>query len=196
MANPARKQRYTYADLLGWPEGERWELIDGQAWDMSAAPSIDHQGILGELFVAIAVFLRDKPCRAFPAPFDVRLPGAEIADDRIDTVVHPDIVVVCDPAKLDRRGCLGAPDWVVEILSPATAAKDQGIKRALYERHGVREFWLVHPADRVVIAYRLEAGAYGKPEIAAEGDDIVPALFPGLTIAVAELFARIPRAEG
>ena len=122
-------------------------------------------------------------------------PKGATADDQIDTVVQPDIVVVCDPAKLDRRGCLGAPDWVVEILSPTTAAKDQSLKRTLYERHGVREFWLVHPADRLVIAYRLEAGTYGKPEVAAEDDVIAPVVLPDLRISVADLFARIPRPD-
>jgi len=142
MGLPARQHEYgfTYADYLGWPEGERWELIDGEAFAMSPAPTNHHQLIVGELFAAIHEHLRGKPCRPFVAPFDVRLPRAGTANAEVDTVVQPDISVVCDPDKLkDNHGCLGAPDWVIEVLSPGTAVRDQRTKRALYEHHGVAE---------------------------------------------------------
>lgn len=105
------------------------------------------------------------PCRVYIAPFDVRLPSDNEADDDVSTVVQPDISVICDRAKLDEKGCRGAPDWVVEVISPNTVAHDQITKRDLYEVHQVREFWLVHPIDRLVTVYRLTDGRYGKPDV-------------------------------
>ena len=173
---------FTYADYRRWPDDERWELIDGVAYAM-AAPGLIHQTVVGELFVQISLFLRGKPCRPFVAPFDVRLPRGSEADDDILTVVQPDIVVVCDPAKLSERGCRGAPDWVIEVLSPSTAAKDQIQKLAAYERAGVREVWLVHPTDHVVSAYRVDPqGGYGKPVIHETVGTLEPGLFADLLI--------------
>jgi len=199
MGMPAKKPDagFTYADYLKWPAGERWELIDGQAYAMSPAPSNFHQLIVGELFATIHNHLRGKPCRPFVAPFDVRLPHAGANDQQIDTVVQPDISVVCDPEKLkDNRGCLGAPDWVIEVLSPGTAIHDQRTKRALYERHGVVEYWLVHPGDRSVTIYRrqsgLQAGVYGQSLVLGSEDDCTPQAFPELVIAVAEIFRDLP----
>jgi Uma2 family endonuclease len=168
MGPPQRhsKSGFTYADYLTWPDGERWELIDGDAYAMSPAPTNTHQLIVGELFRIIANYFHDKSCRPFVAPFDVRLPKMGLADQQVDTVVQPDISVVCDPDKLkDNHGCLGAPDWVIEVLSPSTAIHDQRTKRALYERHGVAEYWLVHPGDRSVSMYRLVNRAYGQPAV-------------------------------
>lgn len=99
------------------------------------------------------------------APFDVRLPLYEEADDAITTVLQPDIAVVCNSEQLDERGCRGAPDWVIEVLSPTTAGHDQIKKLAVYERHGVKEYWLVHPIDRIVTIYNLEGSLYGRPEV-------------------------------
>lgn len=191
MALPAVKQKFSYQDYLAWPEGERWELVDGEAYAMSPAPLLEHQGVLGDLFALIAWHLRDKPCRVFPAPFDVRLAKFGAADQDVFDVVQPDITVICDPSKLDRRGCLGAPDWVVEILSPATAARDQGIKRGLYERHGVAEYWLIHPTDRTLFIYRLENGTYGKPGIFDAEATVVPSVFPELAISLPEVFRHV-----
>lgn len=153
--------RYTYQDYLHWPDEQRWELLYGQAYLMSPAPSLTHQTISGELFRQISNHLLDKSCRVFHAPFDVRLPQADEAEEEITTVVQPDILVVCNDHKLDEKGCRGAPDWIIEILSPATAARDQIDKLALYEPHGVAEYWIVHPVDRIVTVYRPEAtGGY------------------------------------
>ncbi len=105
------------------------------------------------------------PCRVFIAPVDVRLPKADEADEHIDTVVQPDVLLVCDPTKLDRRGVRGAPDLVVEVLSPATASHDHQRKRRSYERAGASEYWLVHPVDRMVTIYRLQDGEFGKPDV-------------------------------
>ena len=195
MSNLIRKTDpgFTYADYLTWPEDERWELIDGQAFAMSPAPSNFHQLIVGELFRLIANHLHGKSCRPFVAPFDVRLPRAGTANDQIDTVVQPDISVVCDPAKLkDNHGCLGAPDWVIEVLSPNTAIRDQRLKRSLYETHGVAEYWLVHPTDRSVCIYRLVDNTYGKSLMFGTEDTCSPLAFPELILNVADVFSDLP----
>lgn len=157
--------RYTYADYCSWTDDARWELIDGFAYAMAPVPTRAHQIVVGELFRQLANQLQGHRCRPFVAPFDVRLPRSNEADAAVDTVVQPDITVVCDPSKLDVRGCRGAPDRAIEVLSPATADHDHRVKRALYERAGVIEYWLVHPTDRTVHVYRLEAGSYGKPDV-------------------------------
>ena len=158
-------RHYTYGDYRRWPEDVRYELIDGVAWLMSPAPGRRHQELVGEIYRQAANALEGNPCRAYVAPFDVRLPRGDEADDLVDTVVQPDVLVVCDPDKLDEAGLRGAPDWVVEVLSPATAAHDQTRKLAAFERAGVPEVWLVHPADRMLTRYRLVDGGYGRPEI-------------------------------
>lgn len=158
-------QHHTYADYLTWPEEERYELIDGVAYAMTPAPGRRHQEIVGEIFRQIADALDDHPGRVYVAPFDVRLPGGSEADEAIDTVVQPDLSVICDAAKLDDRGCRGAPEWVMEVISPSTASHDQVRKRDIYERAGVRELWLVHPIDGIVSIYVLTAGGYGKPRV-------------------------------
>jgi len=193
MALPqAQTGGYTYADYLQWPEGERWELIDGVAWDMSPAPRRSHQKILGLLFWLIADRTDDSPCETYVAPFDVRLPDHPEggADESVSTVVQPDISVFCDSARLDDRGALGAPTLVVEILSPSTSYKDQTDKLALYERHGVREYWLVHPTDRTVRIYRLGAdGLFGKDEVFDATMAIRSAVLTDLVVDVGALFA-------
>ncbi len=193
MGQPLLKSTgFTYADYLAWPKDERWELIDGEAYAM-AGPTLAHQTVVGELFIEIGSFLRGKPCRVFVAPFDVRLPRGKEADDDITTVLQPDILVVCDPDKLDQRGVRGAPDWVIEVLSPSTAAKDQIQKLAVYERAGVREVWLVHPTDRVVSVYMLNADRrYGKPAIHETRETLTPGLFPDLLIDWGVVFANLP----
>jgi Uma2 family endonuclease len=166
MGLPRRDIEYhTYADYCSWPDDVRYELIDGVAYAMGPAPVRRHQGILLELARQVANILEGSPCRPYIAPFDVRLPKTDEIDDEVNTVVQPDLVVICDRAKLDDKGCRGAPDWVVEVLSPSTAGHDQILKRALYQRVGVREYWLVHPVDRLVTIYTLNAGSYGVPDV-------------------------------
>ncbi len=167
MPLASRKQQfYTYRNYLTWPDGFRAELLDGAIFDMSPAPTRRHQQVSGELFKQIAVFLTGKPCEAYAAPFDVRLPDEEEPDDEVRTVVQPDILVVCDQAKLDERGCRGAPDLVVEIVSPATAARDQIHKVHIYEKAGVREYWIIHPIDKLVTLRRLgSSGHYDIPRL-------------------------------
>ncbi len=181
---------FTYADYLNFPDDECWELIRGEAYAMSPAPNTLHQQVAGELFRQIANFLHNRQCEVFSAPFDVRLSQTDSADEHIDTVVQPDITVICNPDKLDARGCLGAPDWIIEILSPSTAAKDQIIKRALYEQHGVTEYWLVHPVDRIVTIYRLQGKNYGKPDIYETKGQIASMLFADFNVDWDTVFSR------
>ena len=175
-------QRHTYAEYCRWPEDVRYELIDGQAYAMSPGPNRRHQELVGEVFLQIGNALRESPCRVYVAPLDIRLPHGNEADDDVDTVVQPDISVICDRTKLDDRGCRGAPDWVIEVLSPSSASHDQILKRAIYERHGVREFWLIHPVDLIVTVYRLVDGAYGKPDIHELKDTLACGILPEVVI--------------
>lgn len=177
-----RTEHYTYADYLTWPEDTRYELVDGVAYAMAPAPTRTHQTVVGELFRQVANALHGKRCQAYVAPFDVRLPRADETDDRVNTVVQPDVLVVCDATKLDERGARGAPDWVAEVLSPASASHDQIIKLAAYERAGVAEYWLLHPTDRLLTIYRLEAGQYGRPQILEMRGEVPIGVLPGVTI--------------
>jgi Uma2 family endonuclease len=183
---------HCYGDYLTWSDDQRYELIDGAAYLMAPAPDVAHQDVAGEIYFQIRQALQGKPCRAFIAPIDVRLPKYAEADDQIDTVVQPDVLVVCDPNKIDRRGIRGAPDWIVEVLSPSTAGHDQIKKRRLYEHHGVREYWLVHPVDRVLTVYRLQDNEYGKPEIVELKGETAVGILPEIVIQWDELAARLP----
>ncbi|MBI4755740.1 MAG: Uma2 family endonuclease [Betaproteobacteria bacterium] len=186
---------HTYADYLGWPEDVRYELIDGVAYLMAPAPALDHQDVAGEIYFQLRRALEGRPCRAFVAPVDVRLPRANETDERVDTVVQPDVLVVCDPAKLDRRGVRGAPDLVVEVLSRSTASHDHVRKRRVYERAGVREYWLVHPADRMLTIYRLDGAEYGKPEVQELAGETAVGVLPEVVIAWDALVERLPPVE-
>jgi Uma2 family endonuclease len=156
---------HTYGEIRKWGDDTRWEIIDGQPYAM-AASGLQHQSVLGRLFVQLLSYFDARGCRVLLAPFDVRLPRSNEPDDSIETVVQPDLVVVCDRSKLDDRGCRGAPDLVIEVLSTSTAGRDQVTKRALYERHGVQQYWLVHPIDRVVMIYRRQGdGGFATPEV-------------------------------
>ncbi len=177
-----KTEHYTYADYCSWPDDTRYELIDGMAYAMAPAPTRTHQNLVGELFTQVKTALRGKPCQPFVAPFDVRLPHADESDDKVDTVVQPDVLIVCDPAKLDERGVRGAPDWVAEVLSPSSAKHDLIVKLALYERAGVREYWLLHPTDRLVTVYRLANGQYGRPEISEMTGTLAIGVLPEVTV--------------
>jgi Uma2 family endonuclease len=196
MGLPLRDDaRHTYGEYLGWRDDVRYELIDGEAVMMTPAPTPDHQDIAGELYFQLRTQLDGKPCRPFIAPVDVRLPRGNEPDAAIDTVVQPDVLIVCDPDKIDRRGIRGAPDWVAEVLSPATAAHDQIAKRRIYERAGVREYWLVHPQDRTLTIYTLTDGRYGRPDIFELKGATPFATLAGLAIAWDALVERLPRPE-
>ncbi|MGH8553955.1 MAG: Uma2 family endonuclease, partial [Methylococcales bacterium] len=159
------------------------------------APALDHQEIAGEIYRQLANALLGTRCRVFMAPVDVRLPKAAESDDRIDTVVQPDVLVVCDSSKLDRRGVRGAPDFVVEVLSPATAGHDHLVKKRIYERAGVSEYWLVHPTDRLLTSYSLVDGRYGEPAMQELTGTTAVNPLPGVSIAWDELVQRLPKPE-
>jgi len=196
MGPALRDDRYhTYADYLAWSEDLRYELIDGTAYVMAPAPTLAHQDVVGEIYFQLRQALQGKSCRAFIAPVDVRLPKADEADDEVDTVLQPDVLVVCDPSRLDRRGVRGAPDLVVEVLSSSTASHDHVRKRRVYERSGVREYWLVHPIDRMITVYRLRDGEYGKPEVLELDGETAVGVLPGVSVSWDELVQRLPKAE-
>jgi Uma2 family endonuclease len=182
-------ERYTYHDYLQWPENERWELIEGIAYDMSPAPSPKHQEILGELYRQISNYLLDKTCKVYMAPFDVRLPEVDEKEKEIKTVLQPDISIICDPAKIDEKGCLGSPDLVMEIVSPATVQKDMKEKFFTYERFGIKEYWIIHPVDQILMVFkRLLNGKYGRPEIYSPEDKVKVGILPDLTSDLAMVF--------
>ena len=183
------KRRYTYSDYLKWDESVRVELINGEMYDMTPAPSRRHQAISMSLSYIFSGFLKGKKCQVYAAPFDVRLPDDTESDDGIYTVVQPDISVICDPKKLDDRGCVGAPDMLIEILSKATAAKDMKIKLDLYEKHGVKEYWLIHPDEETVMVFNLGTdGAYKRPDVYSKNDTVTVKSLRGLKINLGEIF--------
>ena len=181
MPPPKPEQKYSYADFLTWDESERWEIIDGVPY-MQATPSRAHQEILGELLRQFANFLKDKPCKVYPAPFCVRLDTQKNNED-VKKVVEPDITIVCNNSKLDKAGCKGAPDMVIEILSPSTRRHDKIRKFNLYEKSGVKEYWLVDPDEKIVTVFTLQDdGRYGRPEMYTEEDKIKVSIFTELEI--------------
>ncbi|MBV6427561.1 MAG: hypothetical protein KIPDCIKN_02083 [Haliscomenobacter sp.] len=179
---------YTYADYLKWLFTDRVELIRGRVFKMSPAPNLEHQRIAGELHGHLWSFFRQKTCQVFSAPFDVRLPvGRKNEEDT--TVVQPDLCVICDPAKLDEKGCEGAPDLVVEILSPGNSRREMKEKFEVYEASGVGEYWLVHPLDKLVLVYVLDqSGKYTGMAPAIEGDQLHSHIFPDLSIDLGLVF--------
>lgn len=182
---------YTYADYLTWQWDEMAELIHGKIFKMSPAPGSSHQSISGNLFVPIWHHFQGKKCRVFSAPFDVRLPGTSRYDRDIVTVVQPDICVICDPSKIDARGCLGPPDWIIEILSKYTSSKDINLKFDVYESSGVKEYWVVHPEEQTVLVYALDNGKYkGRLKPYVVPNQISPVNFPGLVINLEQVFSE------
>lgn len=187
---PKPGHRYCYADYRSWPEELRGELIGGVFYDMSPAPSVPHQRAVGGIYEQLKRQLRGKTCRPFIAPIDVLLGAGEESVDATEDVVQPDVLVVCDPAKIGERFIRGAPDFVAEVLSPSTAGKDQVAKLALYEAAGVREVWLLHPVDRVLTIYtRPEPGArYGRPQVLVAEGRARLAILPEVEIDLDEVF--------
>ncbi|RCX16847.1 Uma2 family endonuclease [Anaerobacterium chartisolvens] len=189
MPLPNQERKYTYADYLTWPEGERWEIIDGVPY-MQAAPLRIHQEISMELSTQLHTYLKGKTCRVFAAPFCVRL-DVKKADSNIKNVVEPDITIVCDSSKLDERGCSGSPDMIIEILSPASGKIDKLIKFNKYEKAGVKEYWIVEPDQKLVSVFILQSnGSYGRPEIYSEENKITVSIFPDLNIDLKPVFDR------
>lgn len=186
MGSPAKRinRKYTWNDYTTWPDGERWEIIDGEAYDMTPAPTTRHQQVAGRIFQEFAAFFKGKPCIPFYAPTDV------VFDEF--NIVQPDILVVCDRKKITEANIQGAPDLVVEILSPATALKDIREKKALYERSGVREYLIVHPVDEIVERYTLREQGYGVPDVFGWDETMSLAIFPELDLHLWEAFGKEP----
>jgi Uma2 family endonuclease len=177
---------------LIFPPNNGDELVNGTAYVREPpSPARSHREIVGELYYQVAAALKDKPCRVYVAPFDVRLPRSTEEDDQVDTVVQPDVLIVSDLQKLDARGMRGAPDWLAEVLSPSTASHDQNVKLPAYECAGVREVWLIHPIGRTLAIYPLEAGHYGRPTLLELKGQTQLTAVPGVTIDWDPLLAKI-----
>lgn len=189
VAEPDPSLSYTYADYLQWRFVERLELLRGKIFRMSG-PGTRHQKISVKLTTWFYNFLHHQPCQVFSAPFDVRLPVRNrLRDEEITTVVQPDICVICDENKLDERGCCGAPDLVVEILSPGNSKKEVRLKYELYEEAGVREYWIVNAAEENVVVHVLNAlGKFEGLKMYAGGDLIRSLAIPGFALDVERLF--------
>jgi len=192
MPLPQGEGKYSYADYLTWSEDERWEIIDGIAY-MQAAPSPIHQEISGGLFAQFHNYLSGKPCKVYPAPFCVKLMrDDEKNHEDIKKVVEPDITIVCDKSKLDDKGYNGAPDMIVEIMSPSSIKMDRFIKFNSYEKAGVREYWIVEPEGKLVSVFALQGDQrYGRPEIYTEDDKIKVSIFPDLIVDLKPVFEGV-----
>ncbi|MGB0880440.1 MAG: Uma2 family endonuclease [Polaribacter sp.] len=178
---------YTYADYLLWEFSERVELIKGKIFTMSPAPRSIHQKISINISSNLWLFLRKQKCQVFPAPFDVRL-SKKKKDKQIETVVQPDICVICDEKKLDERGCLGAPNLIVEILSRSTSRKDLNDKKKLYEENGVVEYWVVHPTEATLTQFVLENKKYRIVNIFTEVDIVKSTALKDFELDLNEVF--------
>ncbi|MBF0572397.1 MAG: Uma2 family endonuclease [Desulfamplus sp.] len=205
LAHKTLLEKFSYADYLAWSEDERFEIIEGVIYDMSPAPSIKHQDISFRLAGIFYQCLKKSRCRAFTAPFDVMLIEEKkrlhllenkTAEDKdileykdIQTVVQPDLVVVCDDKKLKERGCFGSPDIAVEILSKSTAYKDETEKLKIYEKHGVKEYWIINPDAEYIMVYRLDGIKYGKPDYLIKSDILISCVVEGLVVDLAELWS-------
>ena len=191
LADLDMNKTYTYADYFKWRFEERVELIRGRIFKMSPAPNRKHQVLSGDIFNKFYNFLEGKECEVYSAPFDVRLPRRSKEDKDIITVLQPDICVICDPAKLDDRGCVGAPDLVVEILSPGNNSKELKNKYEIYEESGVSEYWVVSPQDQTLIIYTLTGGSYRASRLMVAGDIAASEALPGFRLDLASLFERL-----
>jgi len=180
--------KYSYADYLTWEIDDMVEIIRGKVFKWTAAPSRIHQKIISDLNTAINNFLKGKPCEVYPAPFDVRLPNKSNKDEEIFTVVQPDISVICDKSKLDDAGCLGAPDLIVEILSPSNNRKELYHKYEVYLESGVKEYWLVQPIEQTLLIYTLQNGEYVTSRLFGKGDIVASSVLLGFQLDLEEFF--------
>ena len=179
---------YTYADYYKWKFEERVELIKGRIFEMSPTPNRLHQELAGKLHIKIGAFLYNNIYKVYIAPFDVRLPRKSKEDKDIFTVLQPDLCIICDPSKLDKRGCIGAPDIVIEVLSPSNNKKELKNKYEVYEEAGVKEYWIVMPYERTMLIYTLVEGKYQPSKLLAAGDIVKSLILPGFTLDLAEFF--------
>jgi len=184
---------YTYADYCKLNDDKRREIINGVIYLMSPGANMEHQIISVNLSREFSVYLKGKKCQVFTAPFDVRLPQEGETGATASNVIQPDILVVCDKSKLDKRGCFGSPDLIIEILSPATAKRDMIEKFNLYQEHGVLEYWIVDPVHQIIVRFSYDENLkeYKRPEYFSRDDIITPIIFPDLQINLTEVFPEI-----
>jgi len=184
-------KRYSYADYLTWFDNKRRELYNGFIKMMSPAPNYYHQDISGKLYLAIGQYLQNKSCKVIAAPFDVRFPKKDKSDKETFTVVQPDISIICDLTKLDKRGCMGAPDMIIEIVSPGSRQRDVEDKFIIYQENGVREYWIVFPESKTINAFVLNnVGQYISTRTYSEKGIIKVNIFPNLEIDLEEIFTN------
>ncbi len=181
---------YTYADYLKWTFDERLELIKGKIFKMSPAPGSVHQRLSLRLGRWIGNYLEGKKCEVFIAPFDVRLPRRSADNKEIFTVVQPDVCVICDAKKVDEKGCIGAPDIVVEILSPGNNKKELQNKYEVYEDAGVLEYWIIQPVEKTFFKYTLTEGRFQASKLLTIGSEVTTPILPGFVLSLDELFAE------
>jgi len=191
VEEPDPSLTYSYADYMQWKFKERLELFRGKIYKMGA-PNTLHQVVGGKLYNEFYNYLKGKFCRVFIAPFDIRLPiKNKKKDNEITTVVQPDVCIVCDPSKVDERGVCGAPDLVIEILSPGNSKKEVRDKYELYEEAGVKEYWVVNPTEQNLVVFNLTAeGKYGNARMYTNGDKLEAKVLPGYVIDVTEIFTK------
>ncbi|MDR1702800.1 MAG: Uma2 family endonuclease [Sporomusaceae bacterium] len=194
--NAVKKEFYTYGDYCKFNDDKRREIINGVIYLMTA-PNDEHQEILGGLFNEFYNYLKGKKCVVRVAPYDVRLPKEGETKETVSTIVQPDIVVVCDKNKRDRKGCFGAPDLVIEILSPSTSKRDLIEKFALYQEHGIREYWIVNPAHQFITRFSFDEAQkkYNQAEQFFNDDTIIPVIFPDFIIKLADVFPPLAEDE-
>jgi Uma2 family endonuclease len=180
---------YTYSDYLMFRFQERVELIKGIILKMSPAPNTNHQRISQNLNGNFYSFFKNKSCSVFAAPFDVRLPIKSAKKNT--TVVQPDLCIICDENKLDDNGCNGAPDLIVEILSPKNSKHDTDTKFNLYQESGVKEYWMVQPEEKMVLIYTLKNKEYIGLKPLVEGEIIKSPLFPNMQISIDDIFYKV-----
>ncbi len=183
-------KQYSYADYLTWQFNERVELIRGWISKMSPAPGTSHQAVSWDIAYYFANYFRKTNCKTFAAPFDVRLLDSKKSknNQQVFSVVQPDICVICDEKKIDERGCVGAPDLIIEIVSPGNSKREMKTKYELYEENGVREYWIANPLEKNIMLYVLKAKKYHLKKIYFDDDAIESILFKGLVIDLKEIF--------
>lgn len=179
---------YTYEDYFSWKLDERTELYNGKILILQSPPPRIHQDVLRNITRTFDNYFRHHLCELYFAPFDVRFPDK---DGNVLTVLQPDLCVICDLDKLDDRGCLGAPDLIVEILSPGNTKKEQDLKFRIYEEAGVFEYWIVHPTDKNIQVFVLQDGIYIGLKPFTEGEIITSKTFPELSFSTDEIFGNL-----
>ncbi|GIO24195.1 Uma2 family endonuclease [Oceanobacillus sp. J11TS1] len=189
MSIPPYDKKLSYSDYLGWSNDEPIEIIDGIPYSMSLAPSTKHQQVSMNLSYQLMDFFKAKECQVFAAPFDVRLFSEGKDANDVFNVVQPDLSVICDKNKLDDKGCAGLPDLIVEILSPSSAKMDKMMKRNLYEKALVKEYWIVDPQNELIEVYSLDNhDLYRKPLFYSGEDTLESICFKGLKLGVDKIF--------